>query len=406
MSSTPSPLPPADATTTPSGLPTLAPPPPAPEVNYRLDRRRGFFRMLKAEGAIFSFIGLCLVMAQFIAASPIIVALAIFLALLPTPVLIGSILWVDRFEPEPRGVLFRTFLWGAGAATFGAIIVNTLSQVIVTAEFGKKEGELFATTISAPVVEEALKALALLWVFRKVRGVMDGVHDGIVYAAMVALGFATVENVLYYVNGVYEGGVGVMVLTFILRGIMTPFGHPIFTAFTGIGFGLAVLSKSRFLRFILPLIGLGFAVGAHHTWNASASSSQFLIVYLGYLVLIVLFGLFLMLGTRRQRKLLEEGLRGEVEAQRLTPLEYQHLCQGGLHRMRMGRRARKSGRAAKDAWYLMQVFAAELAQFRAKGHRMHSLEQATALEQDFVTGLANARMRLHQSAPHMLTSPV
>ena len=52
--------------------------------------------------------------------------------------------------------------------------------------------------------------------------------DGIVYAAMVGLGFAFTENILYYGRTALEGGVP-LAATFFVRGVLSPFAHPVFT---------------------------------------------------------------------------------------------------------------------------------------------------------------------------------
>ena len=67
-------------------------------------------------------------------------------------------------------------------------------------------GEFVARVVSAPFVEEAMKGLAVLYVFRRRREHLDGVTDGIVYALFVGLGFAVVENIQYYVAAIEEGG--------------------------------------------------------------------------------------------------------------------------------------------------------------------------------------------------------
>jgi len=80
------------------------------------------------------------------------------------------------------------------------------------------------------------KALVLFAIFFFWRDEFDGVTDGVIYAAMVGLGFAMTENIKYYGMAVAENNaLGV----FIVRGIFSPFAHPLFTGMTGVGLGLA-----------------------------------------------------------------------------------------------------------------------------------------------------------------------
>jgi PrsW family intramembrane metalloprotease len=64
----------------------------------------------------------------------------------------------------------------------------------------------------------------------------------VIYAAMVGLGFAMVENVGYYINAIAtpeRGGIALLGYTFVLRGVLSPLLHPIFTSMTGLGVAYA-----------------------------------------------------------------------------------------------------------------------------------------------------------------------
>ena len=54
-------------------------------------------------------------------------------AMLPVPIYIMLLLWIDRYESEPLWMLATTFLWGALVAVFIAIILNTINGAIVAA---------------------------------------------------------------------------------------------------------------------------------------------------------------------------------------------------------------------------------------------------------------------------------
>jgi RsiW-degrading membrane proteinase PrsW (M82 family) len=100
-------------------------------------------------------------------------------------------------------------------------------------------GEIVGAAVCAPIVEEFWKGLAVFGMFYFWRREFDGVVDGIIYATFAALGFAAVENVVYYARaGTGHASVDLTSI-FILRGVVTPWAHPLFTSMTGIGFGLA-----------------------------------------------------------------------------------------------------------------------------------------------------------------------
>src|SRR5206468_7811081 len=91
---------------------------------------------------------------------------------------------------------------------------------------------------SVPIFEEGSKGVGLLILLLFFRRYFDDILDGIVFAGVIALGFATVENVQYYGGGLLAGGFGGLILLFFLRGILSPFAHATFTSMTGIGCGI------------------------------------------------------------------------------------------------------------------------------------------------------------------------
>ena len=133
-------------------------------------------------------------------------AMAATVAMLPLPLYIGAVLWLDRFEPEPRYMLAIAFLWGASVAVVVSGVVNGVMDAAV--------GQGWTSMASAPFVEEALKAAILLHFYRARRDEFDGAVDGVIYAAMVGLGFAFAENVDYYGRALQAGGTAGLALLF------------------------------------------------------------------------------------------------------------------------------------------------------------------------------------------------
>jgi RsiW-degrading membrane proteinase PrsW (M82 family) len=290
-------------------------------------------------------------------------ALALCLALLPVPLYLAAVLWIDRFEPEPVRMIVLTFAWGATIACFVALVLNTAGEVIVAEQLGTEASEIYGSSFSAPVVEELAKAAVLFGIFWWKRDEFNGVIDGIVYAALVGLGFAMTENVLYYGRGAAEEGIVGAVVTFVVRGLMSPFAHPLFTAMTGIGLGLAVGARSRGFRVAAPLVGLGAAIALHSVWNTAAGAGLFLGVYV-LIMVPVFFALWgvIALGLRREARVIAAHLRGLLPEQEVAALS-------SLRARRHARReaARRGGRPAKRAMADLQQVAAELA-----FHREHT----------------------------------
>jgi RsiW-degrading membrane proteinase PrsW (M82 family) len=210
-------------------------------------------------------------LAQSVAAGdgavPFLVALP--LALLPVPLLVGVVLWVDRLEPEPRGNLVFAFGWGAGIAALLALIINTAGLNYVTQpEWGLSRGEFVSATIGAPFVEETLKGAVLVGLLWRRRQEFDGPTDGIIYAAMVGLGFAMIENVGYYISALItpvQGGMTLLEYTFVLRGVLSPLLHPLFTAMTGLGVAYAAARRQSGPWPVI--VGWLAAMLLHGMWN-------------------------------------------------------------------------------------------------------------------------------------------
>jgi len=209
-------------------------------------------------------------MAQSVSAGDSVVPffVALPLALLPVPLLVAAVLFVDRLEPEPRANLAFAFVWGAGIAALFAALINTAGLEYVTQPaLGAGTGEYVSATLGAPVVEETLKGLVLAGLVWRRRQEIDGPTDGIIYAAMVGLGFAMIENVGYYVNALVapvEGGARLLGYTFVLRGVLSPLLHPIFTSMTGLGAAYAASRRRGW--WALPVGWLG-AMLLHALWN-------------------------------------------------------------------------------------------------------------------------------------------
>ena len=195
--------------------------------------------------------------------------LATVLAALPVGPLVACYLWLDRYEPEPKRLLASGLLWGGFVATAAALLVQGLGGLV--GGFSDRE----ALAVVAPVSEELAKGLFLVLLLWWRRHELDGILDGIVYAGMVGIGFAFIENILYLAaayngtDGVGPGGTSAVTSVFVLRGLVSPFAHPLFTTFIGIGVGIAVVSRSRVVRVVAPVVGYVLAVITHGLWNAS-----------------------------------------------------------------------------------------------------------------------------------------
>ncbi len=247
---------------------------------------------------------------------------------------------VDRYDPEPLWALTLTLAWGAVAACGFSAVVNTTVHVVAEGAFGKAMGEALAACVSAPLVEEATKGTAVFFMFYFWRREFDGVVDGVIYATFAALGFAAVENILYYGNAAKEEMLsakanGLLASTFVVRGILAPWGHPLYTSMTGLGFGIARETTKGWLKWVAPIGGYILAVFLHSVWNTSATISNALVIVmlpLWFLFVLAFFVLVVWL-VKRKGRIIKDHLKDEVLMGNLTMFELE-LVTSPIARMR------------------------------------------------------------------------
>ena len=195
-----------------------------------------------------------LVVVPAVIAAAVVEPASVLLTLVPVAIVAPILIWIDQVEPEPVGARVHALLWGA---TISITVAGTLNSVVAIGI-----SETAAAVISAPLGEEFMKGLGVVWMVR--RRELDGVTDGLVYAGWVGLGFAMVENVEYFVAASDDG---VLAETFVARALFTPFAHPLFTVWIGAAVGWAVARSRPVGRAALG--GGVLAVGLHAAWNGS-----------------------------------------------------------------------------------------------------------------------------------------
>lgn len=253
---------------------------------------------------------------------------AFFFGFVPMFVFAAFVYWLDRYEKEPKLLLGAAFIWGVVIAGGGAYILNTAFSIGMYSLTGSVNAADFSTTsIAAPIIEEALKGLAVLAVFLMFRQEFDSILDGIVYGAITAMGFAAIENVLYiYRNGFQDSGwEGFWTLVFI-RVILVGWMHPFFTAFTGIGLAVARISRNMLVKIIAVPAGYTAAVLLHSFHNTFSSliggGGGFILGliadYIGYFFMLV----FIIWMIANERNILKRQLAEEVTNGAISQNQY------------------------------------------------------------------------------------
>jgi RsiW-degrading membrane proteinase PrsW (M82 family) len=115
----------------------------------------------------------------------------------------------------------------------------------------------------------------VLVIFWLMRAEFDNMRDGLVYGALVGVGFNWSEAALYVAQGHDETGVAPYGLQ--LGGRYALFGlggHALFTGVFGASLGLALQTKHRWLRILAPIVGITLAIAAHMLNNACHCSAH------------------------------------------------------------------------------------------------------------------------------------
>jgi RsiW-degrading membrane proteinase PrsW (M82 family) len=235
---------------------------PVPVIPRELLRRRSSV-LTRVTMAVLGVGALLIAALVVLLGGPIAAVVTTLLAAISFPLLIWVCFWLDRYEPEPGRYLLAALGWGGVVA----VVISFVAEQLLFALPGTDA--FIDTAVIAPVVEEAGKGLFLIAVLLLRRHQLHGVLDGLVYAALVGIGFAFVEDVLYYLSALMQGGGFALTATFVLRGIISPFAHPLFTAATGLGVGIAVSTRRPVLRWLAPVLGFALAVLLHAIWNGS-----------------------------------------------------------------------------------------------------------------------------------------
>jgi len=266
---------------------------------------------------------------------------SIFFGFVPMFLFAGFINWLDRYEKEPKVLLGAAFVWGVLIAGGGAYIINTVLGLGVYIITGSEGATDFATaSIIAPIVEESLKGLAVLVVFLLFRKEFDSVLDGIIYAAITALGFAAIENVLYiYEKGYLESGwEGLWTLVFI-RVVLVGWQHPFYTAFTGIGLAIARMNRNVFIKIIAVIGGFATAVfthAFHNTFGGLIGGVEGLAIgtfvdWIGWFFMLI----FIIWMITNERGILRRQLYAEASNGVISPAQYRTSLSFGQTRARL-----------------------------------------------------------------------
>jgi RsiW-degrading membrane proteinase PrsW (M82 family) len=337
--------------------------------------------------AAVSLVAIGLVVLLVIAAVPDRVGLLLSVTAASIPALIYAtiVLRLDRYEIEPLRAVLACFTWGAVGAVLFSVVTGLLFQFAAEEMLGAQAAEAASVVIGAPLVEESFKGIAVLAVLIFARDEIDSTLDGLVYGALVGVGFAMTENILYFGQAYLEGGLGEFGTLVLGRAVLGGYGHPAYTAITGAAIGWARGRYGRGVaRVIVPILGWALAVTLHVVWNGGlvltpglldqdAGLLKAVAVQTAIVIVPAVLVLYAIarISARRELGILREELRAEVERGTITPAEYEAIVDAeGRQRALASARAR-GGRALHRR---QQAFFSTAADLALRNHHRHQGE--------------------------------
>ncbi|MCA2212887.1 PrsW family intramembrane metalloprotease [Jidongwangia harbinensis] len=201
------------------------------------------------------------------------VAVALF-ALLAVPFWL-FVSELDFLEREPIALRVLAFAWGGLVATSVSLAGSEALDDLV-AKLGSPElAAGWGAALAGPTVEEIAKTLGVVAIVLIARNQINSVLDGVVYGALVGLGFQIVEDVVFALGAVALAGRGddvqPVVATFLLRGFLSGmWSHTLFGALAGAGLGYLVVRADRppANRVGVAVLAVLGAWASHVLWNS------------------------------------------------------------------------------------------------------------------------------------------
>lgn len=180
----------------------------------------------------------------------------ILLSIAPALLIIVYIYYSDKYDKEPRHLLFICFLLGA----VGSILIASVSHLFFSQVYPQLEEQIIwiqfcKAFLVIALVEEFSKYIFVRY-FAQRHKAFDEPYDGIMYAIMVSMGFAVTENLAY----AFQGGIDVA----LYRAFTAVPAHATFGIIMGYYMGKAKFSRYR-VRY--NLIGLGLATFFHGIYD-------------------------------------------------------------------------------------------------------------------------------------------
>lgn len=180
----------------------------------------------------------------------------LLLSVAPAMIIILYIYFKDKFEKEPINFLFKNFVLGAMVSVIITLILSLFLNSVFPITDAKSIFQQFIKAFIVVALVEEFSKYVIVRFYAQRNKEFNEPFDGIVYAVLVSMGFAALENVLY----VFQYGVS----TGIVRAFTAVPAHATFGILMGYYMGKAKFSEKRVYY---NLIGLLMATIFHGAYD-------------------------------------------------------------------------------------------------------------------------------------------
>lgn len=179
----------------------------------------------------------------------------LLLAIAPVMIVVVFIYFKDKFEKEPIRFLFKNFLLGAFISVLVTFILSIILNSIHPLTNDKSIFEQFIKAFVVVALVEEYSKYIIVKYYAQPNKEFNEPFDGIVYAVMVSMGFAALENVLYVFQYGFSNGV--------MRAFTAVPAHATFGILMGYFMGKAKFSNNKLKLNLFGLLAATIFHGAY-----------------------------------------------------------------------------------------------------------------------------------------------
>ncbi|MBQ5776376.1 MAG: PrsW family intramembrane metalloprotease [Bacteroidaceae bacterium] len=203
---------------------------------------------------------------------------SVLLAIVPAVLLIFFIVGKDKKQPEPPGQLVKAFFYGVLSVFVTFAFHKVIDLFIYVGD--ATVGDMINRAFWEAAIPEEMSKLLMLWLLLRKNKYFDEHFDGIVYAVMIGLGFATVENLLYMADN-YDRWAWVGTV----RALLSVPGHYVFAVLMGYYYSLAQFSPRK--RVFYWIMALFVPILLHGLYDALLMVVEVVPMFLGLLSIVL-----------------------------------------------------------------------------------------------------------------------